>query len=159
MKRIVFLLFLGVSVIFVTSCASFRPEYKCSDSPQNAVSTFLKGMAEFSISLLRAVIPKDASVFGVFGNGDEERGREVIKELVAHPEFLEEDKGCLCSLYQKIEDTLDPQEKIVVIKRVTFVGKEQDEKRDYKRSFLVRFDQRGNCITSITPTDKWERIN
>lgn len=165
MRRLRLLLVLPMMVL-VAGCAVFtggRPghldetsgEYRCSDSPKNSVTTFLRGFKEFSISLLRSVVPENVSLWAVFGNNDETRGQEVVKQITAHPEVAGANRSCACSLYS-ITDTADPQEKIVVIKRVSLVD---DDVRDYKRAFLVHFVPGSNCITAVNSIDpKWERM-
>ena len=146
--------------MLVASCASIPPpeaeSKKCSDTPRGAIHTFFQGIRDFSIGLLRAVTPEGSSLYGIFGNNDERRGKEVLRQIIAHPEVAGEGGSCACSLLDTV-NTPDPFVKIVVVKRVVTVG---DDLHDYKRRFLVRFDHYGgNCILSIEPIDpKWERI-
>lgn len=128
---------------------------QCSDTPRDAISTLLRGITEFSLSLLRAVLPEGISLYGVFGNNDAQRGKEVVRQISANPEVSGESGSCTCSLLS-IADTADPNEKIVVVKREVVVG---DELHTYKRAFRARFEALGNCILAIDPVDsRWERI-
>ena len=162
MKRFMLGVFM-VLAVSVASCttgprlsADGTPETKrCSDTPANAVSAFIQGIRELSLALLRAVTPEGSSLYGIFGNNDEQRGERIIRQMVAHPEDPTEGGSCTCSVLG-VTDTADPQVKIVVIKRATMVG---DDFRDYKRSFRVRFEELGNCILNIDPIEqRWERI-
>lgn len=150
-----------LAAVLVAGCAALQPEHegieKCSNSPKNSVTVFLRGMSEFSLGLLRSVTPKGSSLWKVFGDGNEKRGEAVVRELIKHPELTDGTKGCLCSLLQ-MQNTADPHEKIVTIKRITF--DDDDREHDYRRSFLVRFDSDGgNCITRIDAVEKkWVRI-
>ncbi len=159
MKKILPGFLLAISVLLM-SCAGVPPETgsvkQCSDTPHDAISTFLRGIRELSLSLLRAVTPKGTSLYKVFGGGyDEHRGKEVIRQMSANPEVSGESGGCACSLLS-MTDTADPAEKIVTIKRLVTAG---DDMHDYRRAFRVRFDMHGNCILAIDPVDsKWKRI-
>ncbi|MDO8492505.1 MAG: hypothetical protein Q7S34_02605 [bacterium] len=165
MKQLMMGFIMAVSVL-MTSCASdpnSRTEEvpgetvvkQCSSTPQGAISTFLQGIKELSFALLRAVIPEESSLYGVFGNNDERRGREVIRQISAHPEISGEGGSCACEPLS-VTDTVDRNEKIVVVKRVVVVN---DDLVEYKRAFRVRFGTPGNCILTINPIDqKWERI-
>ena len=115
-----------LAVFFLTGCATFGPGEikKCSDTPEKSASTFLEGAAEFSITLLKAVTLPGVSLWAIFGAGDVHRGKELIKQLTTHPEVPEADRDCVCSLLA-INDTPDPQEKIVVIRRETLIGDEE----------------------------------
>lgn len=163
MKRLTRVLVLVVAVL-AASCASdstFRADSEtvkrikqCSDTTQNAVSIFLQGIKEFSLALLEAMTPEGSSLYEIFGNNDKRRGREVVRQISANPEVVEEGGSCACSLLNMV-DTPDPNVKIAAVKRVVMVG---DDPRDYKRSFRVRFEPKGNCILQIDPIGhKWER--
>lgn len=163
MKRLTSALVLVVAVL-VASCASdstFRADSEtvkrikqCSDTPQNAISVFLQGIKEFSFALLEAMTPEGSSLYEIFGNNDKRRGREVVRQISANPEVVEEGGSCACSLLN-MTDTPDPDVKVAVVKRAVMVG---DDPRDYKRSFRVRFESNGNCILQIDPMEqKWER--
>ena len=146
-----------IVAVLVASCASTRREAvkQCSDTQQNAISVFLQGIADFAFAPLLAMIPEESSLYGVFGNNDARRGREVVRQISANPEVVEEGGSCACSLLS-ITDTADPHEKTVEVKRLVVVD---DDLRSYKRAFRVRFQQDGNCILQINPTSqKWERI-
>lgn len=157
--------FLIAASVILASCATspnlstdsptMAEEKQCSDTPRDAISTFLRGIKEFSLALLRAVTPKGVSLYRVFGNDDEERGQEVVKQISENPEVMGASRSCTCSLLS-MADTADPQVKIVVIKRLAMAD---DDLRDYKRAFRVRFAPQGNCILAIESIDaKWERI-
>ncbi len=162
MKRLT--LALVAVAVLTASCASdstFRADSEvvkqrikqCSDTPQNAISMFLQGIKEFSLALLRAAIPEKSSLYGVFGNNDERRGQEIVRQISAHPEVIEEGGSCSCSLLS-MRDTGDQNEKIVEVKRAVVIG---DDLHNYKRAFRVRFEPNGNCILQIDPIGpKWE---
>ena len=145
-----------VIAVLAASCASTRREAvkKCSDTPQNAISVFLQGIKEFSLTLLEAVTPEGSSLYGIFGNNDRQRGREVVRQISANPEVVEEGGSCSCSLLS-VKNAGDPNEKIVEVKRDVVVG---NDLRNYKRAFFVRFEPNGNCILQVDPIgQKWER--
>ncbi len=146
-----------IVAVLAASCASTRREAakQCSSTPQSAISVFLQGIKEFSMALLEAMTPEGSSLYGIFGNNDKSRGREIVRQISANPEVVEEGGSCACSLLD-MADTPDPNVKMVVVKRIVMVG---DDPRDYKRSFHVRFESNGNCILQIDLIDqKWERI-
>ena len=153
MKRLTLAL-LAIAVL-AASCASgptLRHDKQCSDTPRNAISVFLQGIREFSLALLEAMTPDGSSLYGVFGNNDVRRGREVVRQISANPEVVEEGGSCACSLLS-MSDTRDQNMKIVSVKRSVMVG---DDLRNYKRAFRVRFEPSGNCILQIDPLDqKW----
>ena len=164
MKNLLTGLLLAVAVL-ASSCASGPhpsadvPQRvtlkRCSDTPQDAISTFLQGIKEFSLTLLRAVTPEGLSLYKIFGGNDERRGKEVVRQISANPAVIGERGGCSCSLLS-MTNTADPDEKIVAVKRMVSVG---DDDFYYKRSFRVRFDSRGNCILAVEPvSQKWERM-
>ncbi len=146
-----------VAVSMLLSCATIvRDEEgakQCSDTPHNAVVRWFRGVAEFSVGMLRGLIPDGATIFGVFGEG--ERGQEVVRQIMAHP-VSGANEGCACTPLSTTDDSSDPRIKIVTVKRVLYV---EDDRHEYKRAFRVTFDPRGNCITNIESVQpKWERI-
>lgn len=159
MKRLTPVLVLVVAALSA-SCASdssFRANSEaakqCSDTPQKAVSIFLQGIEESNIALLDSVTLDGSSLYGIFGNNDKRQGREVIRQISANPEVVEEGGSCTCSLLYMI-DTPDTNVKIAAVKRIVIVS---DDLRDYKRPFRVRLSN-GNCILQVDPIDqKWER--
>lgn len=146
------------TTLLVASCAHIPHEgsiKQCSRSPHDAVHMFFSAVREFSFTILNALIPDESSLKKVFGNNDEHRGSETIHQVLAHPEIRGEGQSCACTL-SSMTDTADPNEKIIVVKRTATV---EDDVRDYRRAFRVRFEPNGNCILSITPIDsKWERV-
>ena len=158
MKRLA--LALVLVAILTASCASIpreavKPVKQCSDTPQNAISMFLEGIRWSNKTLLEAATPDGSSLYRIFGNNDEKRGKEVVRRIVANPEVVEEGGSCSCSPLS-VKDTDDPNEKIVEVKRDVFVG---DDLRNYKRAFRTRFEPKGNCILQIDLIDKkWERM-
>lgn len=156
----------AIGVVMIVSsvafgCASIqRAGYiarQCSDTPKNAVLTLLQGLAEMSILLIKAVIIEGVSAFFVFGDGDSVQGREVIKQLIRHPEVADAESDCDCSL-KTMADTGDPDIKLVTIIRRTAGGDGQQEWL-YERTFKVRFEPNGNCIAAVNSTDpEWIRI-
>lgn len=165
MKRLSLMVTVLAVAVLAASCKSttaLRPydeaakqAKQCSDTPKNAISVFLQGIKEFSLALLEATTPEGSSLYGIFGNNDTSRGKEVIRQISANPEVVEEGGSCMCSLLN-MTDTSDPNVKMTTIKREVVVG---EELRDYKRAFRVRFEPRGNCILQIDPIgQKWERF-
>ena len=160
MKRFILTL---AAALLLASCASGpglreddQPETakQCGNTPRRAASTLLQGVGEMSIGLLRSVIAKGASLFGIFGNGDdEELGRKVVARIVANPAVAGASGSCECSLLS-IEDTAEKNEKVIMVRRHVTVD---DELIDFKMAFLVHFGV-GNCIMSIKPISKWERM-
>ncbi|MFZ2167829.1 MAG: hypothetical protein WAV50_03080 [Minisyncoccia bacterium] len=159
-KTFAFLLALSV---LTASCASHpglhtdvrTSSKQCSETQSGAIRTFIQGIGEFNLALLKAVTPDGTSLYEIFGNNDIKKGRELVRELSAHPEVSGADGSCTCSLLSFV-DTVDPEEKIATVQRAVMVG---DDLRNYTRAFRVRFDPQGNCILSISPLDsKWKRL-
>lgn len=149
----------------LAGCAAFssRPAAdakRCAETPQNAVTMFLQGIAEFSLRLIKAVLPDGVSAFTVLG-GDEAHGREVARQLFRHPEVIPPGSsvGMVPSLAAM--EHLGHNEWRVTIERedlVTVDGRE-DEIKFYRRRFLAMFDPKGNCITAVRALDpEWQRI-
>jgi len=160
MKYIRMLPLLATAVL-VSACATVHVNgnsvHQCTDSPKSTVAAFVQGIADFHLRLIESMT-EGGSVLEAFGNGDKRRGKKVIDELLAHPELLDGKKGCACKEL-RTQDTADPKEKIVVMKRTVLVDNDDDEMRDYQRAFLVRFGS-GNCVLWITPIDPhWVRLH
>lgn len=157
MRRFAVVALLVLSVL-VASCASgpsIRNDRQCSDTPRSALGKFFQGIAEVNFGLIGEAILDGISVWRVFGDSDGRRGKEVVRQIAANPEIASEDGSCDCSLLS-MTDTSDPDVKLVVVKRTVMV---QDDARDYKRAFHVRFEPRGNCILTVDSIDtKWERM-
>lgn len=150
----------------LAGCAAFSSgpaadAKRCAETPQNAVLTFLQGIAEFSLRLIKAVLPDGVSAFTVLGGGDDAHGREIARQLFRHPEVIPAGSsvGMVPSLAAM--EHLGHNEWRVTIERedlVTIEGKE-DETKSYRRRFLARFDPEGNCITAVRALDPgWQRI-
>lgn len=128
---------------------------ECSGEQRNALTMFLQGMAELDLSLMREAVAEGMSLFGVFGDSDARRGREVVRQIAANPAVVGEGGSCTCSLLD-MSDTADPNVKIIRLKRLVTVG---DDLREYKRTFRVRFAPHGNCILTIDSVDtEWIRM-
>lgn len=158
MGRSVVLALLAVSVL-VASCA-YIPHgdelRMCSDTPKNSLSAFMRGIADGSIWILRRLIPEDSSLTGVFGDGDEKRGGEIIRQIAASPEMKNSGGSCACHLVSLTDSGSDSQVKIALVER----NEVDDDGHLYKyrRHFSVRFDL-GNCISGVNSIDpKWERM-
>lgn len=150
----------------LAGCAAFssRPAAdakRCAETPQNAVFTFLQGIAEFSLRLIKAVLPEGVSAFMVFGGGDDARGREIARQIFRHPDVVppEASVGMIPSLISLEHVSGDLWK--ATIKRedlVTADGKD-DEVKVYWRAFHAEFDPKGNCITAVRALDSaWQRI-
>ena len=157
MKQLVvrFLTATAVAVLVASCATNARHDdsiKQCSDTPQNAVVQWFRGVAETDIGVLRGLIPDGASIYEVF---DKERGQEIVRQIMANPVSGESD-GCACTPLSITDDASDSRIKIVTVKRVLYVN---DDRLSYKRAFRVHFDPHGNCIVSIESIDpKWERI-
>jgi len=152
---------LAIAVSILTASCTSGPALRqesvkqCSDSPRNAISIFLQGIKELSLSLLNAVTHEEDSLYGIFGNRDESRGKEVVRQIAANPEVSGANGSCACS-FLSIADTDNPNAKIVWVKRI--VTADDDSVHNYKRSFRVRFEPHSHCILSVEPIEsKWER--
>jgi hypothetical protein len=155
MKRLILALLLVA--VLVASCASIPREAvkQCGDTPRNALDKLLQGITEANVPLIFEALADGISATEVFGDSEGRRGKEAIRQITANPEVEEEGGSCTCSTLD-MTDTPDSNKKIAVIKRIAMVG---DDPREYKRPFLVSFDQPGNCIRSADTTDqKWGRI-
>ncbi len=171
-KRII-----GITVtalLLLTGCALIRSggdtlkPRSCGDSPKSAIAKFMQGITELSLTPIRAAIAEGVSIWSVFGGGDDAKGREIIKQLVRHPEVLEPDSdyGRIFDLVE-VED-LGNGESRVLLEREDIVttrpgGRLDREPREvekvFRRSFLVRFQPGTNCITAVrSPDPAWTRV-
>ncbi len=150
----------------LAGCAAFssRPAAnakQCAETPQNAVLTFLRGIAEFSLRLIKAVLPDGVSAFTVLGDGDDAHGREIARQLFRHPEVIPPggSVGMVPSLAAM--EHLGGNEWRATIEREDLITAEnrEDETKFYRRRFLARFDPEGNCITAVRALDpEWQRV-
>lgn len=155
------------TVVVATGCAATRPVQptarRCSDTPEHAASTFLRGLAQFDVKLLRAVVPEQVSLFGVFGDGDVERGRAVVRQALDHPERRRGNEVDSSYSLLEVNDREGGGEKEIVVERRDRVFLTRENMREveqvYRRPFLVRFDLRGNCILTVIPLGpEWVRV-
>jgi len=134
----------------------------CSDSPRNSVMTFLRGISEFSVFLLKQAILSGMEILAVFGGGSVERGREVVRSIVDHPEVRRGNE--VDNVYSLIAMSGEGDEYDVTIERkanILFVNENMRvETEIYRRSFHVVFNSIGNCIVSVHPIEtEWVRVD
>ncbi|MBI2468613.1 MAG: hypothetical protein HYV62_12500 [Candidatus Rokubacteria bacterium] len=155
------------TVVVATGCAATRPVQptarRCSDTPEHAALAFLRGLAQFDVKLLRAVVPEHVSLFGVFGDGDVERGRAVVRQVLDHPELRRGNEVDSSYGLLEVKDREGRGEKEIVLERrdrVFLTGENMREvEQVYRRPFLVRFDLGGNCILTVIPLGpEWVRV-
>jgi len=158
---------LAAGVVATTGCAAARPvpptARQCSDTPENAAQTFLRGLAPFDVRLLRAVVPEQVSLFGVFGDGDVERGRAAVRQVLDHPELRRGNEVDSSYRVLEVKDREGRGEKEIVVERrdrVYLTGQNMREvEQVYRRPFLVTFDLSGNCILTVIPLGtEWVRV-
>jgi len=157
---------LATLVFVLNGCAGLgsqmpADEKVCSDSPRHSVATFLRGVTEFSLSLLKGVVLGGVNILAVFGGGSVERGREVVRSIVDHPEVHRGNE--VDSVYSFVSMTGDGNEYDVLVERrarVIFVDENMRvEDEIYRRSFHVAFHPLGHCIAAIYPTEAaWVRV-
>ncbi len=156
-----------VTVAVATGCGAVRPVQptarQCSDTPENAALTFLRGLAQFDVKLLRAVVPEQVSLFSVFGDGDVERGRTVVRQVLDHPELRRGNEVDSRYSVLEVNDREGSGEKEIVVERRDRVFLARENMREveqvYRRPFLVRFDLSGNCILTVIPLGTaWVRV-
>lgn len=153
---------------FVRSGGATLKPRSCGDTPKSAVAKFIRGISDFALAPIRAVIAEGLSIWGVFGGGDDTRGWEIVQQLVRHPEVLEphSEFGRTFDLIE-MED-LGKGESRVLLEREDIVTSHPDgrlnrEPREvqkvFRRNFLVRFQPDTNCITAVrSPDPAWTRI-
>lgn len=155
------------TVVVATGCASTGPVQptarQCSDTPENAALTFLRGLAQFDVKLLRAVVPEQVSLFGVFGDGDVERGRTVVRQVLDHPERRRGNEVDSSYSVLEVNDREGSGKKEIVVERRDRVFLTRENMREveqvYRRPFLVTFDLSGNCILTVIPLGtEWVRV-
>ncbi|MBI2467697.1 MAG: hypothetical protein HYV62_07745 [Candidatus Rokubacteria bacterium] len=115
------------------------------------------------MTLLRAVVPEQVSLFGVFGDGDVERGRTVVRQVLDHPELRRGNEVDSSYGLLEVKDREGRGEKEIVVERrdrVFLTGENMREvEQVYRRPFLVTFDLSGNCILTVIPLGpEWVRV-
>lgn len=135
---------------------------RCGDTPQDAVLTFLRGIGEFDLTMLRSVVPNGISLFALFGEGDTERGRTVVRRILEPPELSRGNEVDSTYVLLEMRDRGDGEEKEIHIERrdrVWLMRQNMHEAEQvYRRVFLVRFEPRGNCIVRVKPIgEEWNR--
>ena len=147
-----------VSRATTASAVTFR---KCADSPVGVIREFIRGVAELSLSILRSLIPDGTHILAVFGDGDEKRGRAVVKDIVDHPEIRK--GGDVGSAYEvlKVESDSTDQHRALIERSVSIVpaGRPTEQYEEtYQRWFRVAVQLESNCITNVVPLDaEWRR--
>jgi len=156
LRRIAGIVLLGVLLFAGCAMVVRQPAVegkRCGDTPQHVILIFLQGIAEFSLRLIKAVIPEGISAFAVFGDGDPKRGQEVVRELLRHPEVSAESETGSTYELEQIVETQAPEKFVVAVRRETEDG------QVYTRSFLVRLDVTVNCILNVKPLGPhWTRV-
>lgn len=141
---------------------------RCGDAPSSAIDAFLAGVAEFNLGMIKAVIPDGISPFAVFGDGDVNRGRAVVRNLIDHPEIHRGNEVDSSYRVREIADTPEKHAKNVRVERndkVMLMRNHRDgddieivEQRS-RRTFKVAFDLDKNCILAIRPVEpEWIKI-
>ena len=133
----------------------------CSDSPQNAIMTFLKGISEYSLVILKMMVLDGVNILTVFGDGSIEQGRKVVQSIVDHPEIRRGNE--VDSVYSLVAMTGEGSEREILIERraqVMFMNENMRvEDEVYRRSFRVIFHPLGHCILAVRPIDAgWIRM-
>ncbi|MBI2096659.1 MAG: hypothetical protein HYT40_00665 [Candidatus Sungbacteria bacterium] len=135
---------------------------KCADSPVDVIREFIRGIAELSLSILRSLIPDGTPILAIFGDGDEKRGRAVVKDMVDHPEIQKgSDVGSAYEILRVESDSAD-QHRVLIERSVSIIpaarsGKSYEE--TYHRWFRVAVHPESNCITSVAPIDiEWKLV-
>lgn len=151
-----------------TTITSSSQGGRCSDTPSSAIGAFLAGVAEFNLGMIKAVIPDGISPFAVFGEGDINRGRAVVRHLIDHPEIHRGNEVDSSYRAREVADTPEKHVKDVRVEREDRVmlmrnhrdgdGIETVRQRS-QRTFKVAFDLERNCIIAVRPLDaEWVRI-
>ncbi len=142
-----------------------RPlENGCSDSHENAIVGFMRGVAEMSLKLIRLVIPVDMSPLGLFGDGDEERGRKILLRILEHRDERMNEESEISYRIMEIREGAVSGQKHVFLERTVhtlkFEGDKVSESKSarYRRSFRVTFAGK-NCIVNVKSLDQgWALI-
>lgn len=156
--------------------ATALPPKQCAETPRHTVAKFLEGFLEavvtWSTAPIRVLIAEGRSVLGAFGGGDEEKGKEVARQLYRHPEVLGYDSAAGIKRLDPVEmEDLGNGETRVFLEREDVVttstgksGPDEPEKitetsKVFRRNFAVRFQEGTNCITAVRPIDpEWKRV-
>jgi len=102
-------------------------------------------------------------LFGVFGDGDVERGRAAVRQVLDHPELRRGNEVDSSYRVLEVKDREGRGEKEIVVERrdrVYLTGQNMREvEQVYRRPFLVTFDLSGNCILTVIPLGtEWVRV-
>lgn len=156
------------AALIASGCAiiSRSPGRQCSDTLSNAVGTFLAGVAEFNLRMIRAVIPDGISPFAVFGSGDAGRGRAIVGQMLDHPEIHRGNEVDSTYRLLDVTDTSKVNTKEVHVERhdQVLLMRERAEiiriiEQRSRRTFTVAFDLERNCILAVNPVEpEWIRI-
>ena len=139
----------------------------CSDAPQTTIERFLKAVAQFSFDIIQVLVPDGISPFAIFGGGDRSRGKEVVMELIRHPEPLGPgiSVGMDAALDEKhpIERVSEDEWMVPVIRADVIANDDPDKHdpeivREYRRVFRARIDS-ANCLRAVQSIDHaWQRV-
>ena len=126
----------------------------CSDSHENAILGFIRGVTEMSLRIIRSVIPVDMSPFGLFGDGDEDRGRKILLRILGYRDGRMNDDTEINYRVMEIREGASGDKKDVLVERTVhtlkFDGDKVSESKvaRYQRNFRVTFVGK-NCIVNV----------
>ncbi|OHA09228.1 MAG: hypothetical protein A3B37_03365 [Candidatus Sungbacteria bacterium RIFCSPLOWO2_01_FULL_59_16] len=143
----------SLAAILVGGCAvAVAPTavaHRCGNTPEETAAMFFDGINERSYPIIRRTVPPGVPLRAVFGNGNLERGREAIIELLVHPELYagkEVDTEfrllALNGAGARRTALIEREDRIIQLEP----RRERTEIR--RRTFAVEFDG-GNCLTAV----------
>lgn len=154
------------ALLLSAACASLRGQFvgrRCSDTPQNAVATFIEGTTEFLLSMglagvgiIRSVVLPGISLRGVFADGDAKIGEELLRQMIRYPGVLETESsvGMPALTFVRMENGGDSERRVIIQREDTVYPPDgEGVTKLYERAFLVRFEPNSNCITRVSPAE------
>ena len=169
-----------IAALLAAGCALVRsggttilPEKRCGPTSQHTVTRLFEGiidaMLTFSFAPIRFVIAEGANVFGIFGDGDKDKGWRIMLQLYRHPEVLDNmsDAAINGLRVQELVDLGNGESRVLLERRdavTSYLDIQREVVREettrvFRRNFAVRFQPGTNCITAIRPLDPhWTRV-
>ncbi len=131
----------------------------CAESPFRTAHAFIDGIMEFNLKRLKELIADGLTILGVFGDGDEKKGKKSAEEFYYHPEkLMGKDVGSTFELMLPMKKNGENSYEIL-IERYSEIIERRPDKEELttevyeQRRFIASFEPNGNCLTNVHAID------
>ena len=131
----------------------------CAESPFKTAHAFIEGIMDFNLERIRKLIAKGLTLLGVFGDGDEKKGKKNAEEFYYHPEkLMGKDVGSTFELMLPMKKNGENSYEILIeryseIREKKAGGEEHTTEAYEERRFFASFEPNGNCLTDVRAID------